>query len=258
MEQLQPKSEISYIKYQEIIEPTIIKRIKQKYQSDINLLTKEGFDKVYFFRERTASLGFITNFPLFFIMLLKGEILAICKSLSLCVYHPVAFNAEYGTFALISATKGMKFYTGFKDGDWAVSKKPQVMSYDVLGDSVHHYTYDASLSANDAWEFHNDKLAEWMTLGKQINIEAQSEDYIIWSHQSDLIDLKSTRAIGTLWIYFPVFFLLVALSRFIVNMWIHIPNWIYVCFYFLPFIIPVVLVRLYANQFGDLPRSIRE
>jgi hypothetical protein len=178
-------------------------------------------------------------------------IVRLCSCLRFCLYYPVLIVAEYGTFIELSRGLGAKFYTSFTDGSWLVSKRfPSSLSDHLNADVIFH-NYSSTLSLEEAWEFHKQKV-EIERARKQVNKLIGPKEYAEWCDQDRHTSHESPlTAFSLLVLYFLLVVLMLLVIVTVLNNWPGSPNWIRITLVILAFALPHVVVQWYRNRSRD-------
>jgi hypothetical protein len=166
---------IGTIGHLRISSPEMERRIRTRYQDEINQLTNLGFNYAF------SDGEFFSLFRLIFIlpaltlihMKSKSEIISLQDGIKIVIGHPVLISDRPMAFSEASGL-GVKFYTAFQDGTLLISKA--YADADIpAGPMIRKYAEVAGIE--EIWAKHQKRIAELEAEGKQIDRQTSFEFY---------------------------------------------------------------------------------
>jgi hypothetical protein len=160
----------------QIFSPAIERRIRMRYQSEIDQLQVLGFDYQFSDGETLPLLRMLLLFPalVVFTMWRKGEVIAIHDGTTYLVGHPVFISKNKTAFAEPSGL-GTKFYTAFQDGSLLISKAYADGGM-PSGSMIVKYAQEASI--DETWAAHQERIAVLEAGGKRLDRRTSFHAYV--------------------------------------------------------------------------------
>lgn len=153
------------IKYIQIDSVDLDRRIRKRYQSQINEIEMNGFVRLFYLGEafRVAHLFLILPAIVFIMMWLNGELLLL-RNGRIVVAYPVFASDDGSTLAYIFGL-GTKFYTAFRDGTLVVNKSFK----DRLPDSRELIKHGGKRNISAAWIDHQKEVRGMESVGRAVD-----------------------------------------------------------------------------------------
>jgi hypothetical protein len=167
------------IKHVRIISPQLDRRVRERYQSEINELTGLGFDYVYSDGECFSLFRLLLVIPALILLGLRSERMPMTiGGGSIMVGYPVLASRIKSTIANPDGRR-VKFYTGFQDGTLLVSgnyQDPTSRGPGILRD------FHAG-SIGDTWARHQARIAALEAEGKRMDRQSDHQAYVAMSER---------------------------------------------------------------------------
>lgn len=139
------------IGYIEITDPAFQQRIRTRYESDIDQLTRLGFRPLFFEGETTSVFRLFLIFPAIvkLMLLRRRAVIAVQGGTKFVNGCPILSDGDKSTFAC-AGSLGVKFRTAFKDGtiletkaygDAGIKTGPKLVKHCFKGESI-GYVWD--------------------------------------------------------------------------------------------------------------------
>jgi hypothetical protein len=176
--------------YQEIADPRVEQRVRDRYASDLDQLTSLGFSYAYTSGESMSIFRILLIYPALILLQIRahGGILTLGRGARILLAAPVLTSADGRVFAN-PQTLGVSFYTAFRNGPLLVTKNykstcciatPQWVMQAEVG------------TVAEAWQTHKQWLTKLDTEANPANRDRSYQAYADIAHRQDTF-IKSQR-----------------------------------------------------------------
>jgi hypothetical protein len=156
------------ISHDEISDPRVEQRVRERYSSDIDELTSLGFSYAYTAGEGMALPHVLLIYPAIILLRARanGAVLTFGRGDKILLAAPVLISADRRTFAHPESL-GVSFYTAFRNGSLLVTKN---FDFPFFGPA--EYMLQASDATDtEAWQTHKDRLSKLDTEANPANMD---------------------------------------------------------------------------------------
>jgi hypothetical protein len=143
------------VSHDEIADPRIEQRVRQRYASDIDELTSLGFSYAYTSGEGMLLSRILLIYPAVLLLRARanGAVLALGRGGKVLLAAPVLSSADGRTFAHPESL-GVSFYTAFRNGPLLVTK-----NFDfICCETQECVMQSADQTDAEAWQAHKERL----------------------------------------------------------------------------------------------------
>jgi len=175
-------SSLGSIGYEEITDPRIEQRVRERYATEVDQLTSLGFGYEFTSGESTSLSRVLLIFPAIILLQVRahGGVLALGRGGKILLATPVLGSTDGRAFGH-PQTLGVTFYTAFRNGPLIVTKNYKSACYE---------TPDCVMQGSDgtvaeAWQTHKERVNALDTDANPANRDRSYEAYADIARRQD-------------------------------------------------------------------------
>jgi hypothetical protein len=163
-------------------DPELLARIRSRYAKEIHALSALGFRTLGFTIEQLGPGSVILKFPMFILMLVNREVVAVRSPLRLAAGNLLLLHPDPPALALPMGM-GTKIYTDFTDRTILISCTFSSYAVPRPGSSIAKII--TSKGIDEAWRLHQQRVLELQSEGKAVVAHTSFDDYVDMSRREE-------------------------------------------------------------------------
>ena len=175
------------IHYQPVLDIEIIKKIRKRFEKNIQEFKKLNFSELSICEEQLFALSLIPFMVTYLLMKTRNEIVGISSALGLKTFFPVMAHSETGTFAMAFGL-GEKLYTHLSDGTIIISANFSTGKISTNSKKLYKFSYPG-LYPEELWKRHQTKIEEFKAKGNSPKRLIAFQDFVTATLSEDSVML---------------------------------------------------------------------
>ncbi len=177
------------VDYQEIADPRIEQRVRERYASEVDQLTSLGFNYTFTSGEAMSLSRMLLIYPAIVLLQARahGAVLTLGRGGKILLAAPVLSSADGRAFGH-PQSRGVTFYTAFRNGPLLVTKNYKIACCETAECVMQ--TSDGTIA--EAWQTHKQWLSKLETEANPANRDRDYQAYADMAHREDAF-IKSQR-----------------------------------------------------------------
>lgn len=171
------------VEYRQDTDPELIAKARARFGDEINHLRAFGFLELSCYTELLPKYSLLSHLYIFALAKMNRELIRVESPLRLVMSQPLLFNRVDSTYALVFGL-GVKFYSIFTDGTGVISAN--FASRPIQDMQWKLYKFPESRSMEACWQAHQQEIAGFIQMGRQVDDAIDFEKYVSISKREEL------------------------------------------------------------------------